>query len=53
LFAVVAVGRRGDPAMLDEDFRKTEFAKGRRAVGDSVSVGIFPQQGAEKAAKAS
>jgi nitroreductase len=49
LFAVVAVGRRGDPAMLDEDLRKLEFAKGRRPVGDSVSVGTFPEEGAEKA----
>jgi nitroreductase len=50
LFATVAVGRRGDPAMLDEDLRTMEFPKGRRPVADSVSVATFPAREAATAA---
>jgi nitroreductase len=42
LLALVAIGRRGDPAALSDQLRALEFPNGRRPVSESVSVGTFP-----------
>ncbi len=40
--AAIAIGKRGDPAILDEALRARELPSGRKAIDDIAFAGSFP-----------